>query len=185
MEKIQVTLLEMLEDRGYRDFLVSEVLDGKGKKCSFRDSDLVVVAEKNDSKLFVFFNNEDKLYINSMRRYQWVMKDKKVKDSIIIHVGDITPAAFSLFTDNMQHFHEKELTRNITHHELYSKHVRLTNPEIEELTRSIEFKHLPSIQMVDSIVKYHGWKEGDVIRIRRNIYTATKKNLFFFRKVVK
>lgn len=65
-------------------------------------------------------------------------------------------------------FHDKELTFNKTKHVLVPKHERLSDEKASEFKRNYKGPQA-HILITDPIVKYYGWRLGDVIMITRDL----------------
>lgn len=60
-----------------------------------------------------------------------------------------------------------EMLFNPTSHYLVPRHELLTSDEVQELSSHVDLNKIPWISIEDPIVKYYGYKVGDIIRIHR------------------
>jgi DNA-directed RNA polymerase subunit H (RpoH/RPB5) len=156
---VERTVREMLADRCYTD-----IQEG--------DEPVFFIATKVRSKIVVFYHAKEKLRIEHVRKYQTLLEDEKPLDVIVIHQESITPSAATLLTSlNIIPFHERELWNNLTRHKLYFKHTKLSDEEVLKLLAQYMTTKLllPMISIHDPVVKYFGWKLGDVVKITRGL----------------
>lgn len=71
---------------------------------------------------------------------------------------------------SLQYFHIKNLLFNPTKHQLVPKHIKLSNDEVTELMEKYMIKgkaQMPYILHNDTIAKWLGLKQGDIVKIQR------------------
>lgn len=176
----------MLRDRGY---LVSQK-ELERTKDEFRNEfgdeprrdDLTVFVPKVDDpteQIFVFFAEEPKVGVKTIKTYAQRMRDESVARAIMVIQASLTPHAKQSLVDVMPQFHietfqEAELLVNITEHTLVPKHQLLTDDEKKTLLLRYKVKdtQLPRIQLSDPVARYYGVKRGQVLRIVRPSETA-------------
>ncbi|GLC44283.1 hypothetical protein PLESTB_000760800 [Pleodorina starrii] len=184
--RVRRTCLQMLNDRGY---LVSQE-EINTTKDQFRDrfgenprkDDLTILVPKQDDpteQVFVFFPEEQKVGVKTIKLLAERMKDEKVNRAVMVTAVKFTPFAKSALEDmrpkyQIEHFLESELLVNITEHILVPEH-RILSPE-EKRTLLDRYKiketQLPRIQASDAVARYLGLQRGQVVRIVRPSETA-------------
>lgn len=143
---------------------------------------LTLLCQKRDDptdQIFVFFADEPKIGVKSIRHYSDLMEEQRIGRAIVIVQQGITPFAKQVLQNlaprlRMEQFHESELLVNITEHVLVPKHVLLTEDEKAALLDKYKLKEtqLPRIQTTDPISRYYGLTPGNVVKIVRPSETA-------------
>lgn len=189
--RIRKTVMQLCHDRGYlvtQDELDQTLEEFKGQfgdKPSERKpsrSDLIVLVAHNDDptdQMFVFFPEEPKVGIKTIKTYCQRMQEENITRAIIVVQVGMTPSAKTALTDMapkyiLEQFIEAELLVNITEHMLVPEHVVMTPEEKSELLQRYKLKEsqLPRIQQGDPVSRYFGLKRGHVVKIIRNSETA-------------
>lgn len=212
--RIRKTVMQLCHDRGYLvtqdelDQTLEQFKEQFGDKPSEKRparSDLIVLVAHNDDptdQLFVFFPDEPKIGIKTIKTYCQRMQEEKIhryvfwKDflhddyiklysivsftrAIIVVQQGMTPSAKQSLVDMapkyiLEQFLESELLINITEHELVPEHIVLTPDEKEELLTRYKLKEnqLMRIQAGDPVARYFGLKRGQVVKIIRPSETA-------------
>uniref|UniRef100_A0A061QSZ9 DNA-directed RNA polymerase II subunit E n=1 Tax=Tetraselmis sp. GSL018 TaxID=582737 RepID=A0A061QSZ9_9CHLO len=184
--RVRRTCLQMLRDRGY---LIAEAelnqtkeqfTDKHGDEPS-RENLTVLVCKQDDptDQIFVFFPEELKIGVVTIKTYFNRMKEDGVNRAIMVMPGELTSFAKTTLQDIsskflIEQFKEHELLVNITHHILVPEH-RLLSPEEKRalLNRyKVSDTQLPRIQMADPVARYYGLQRGQVVRIVRPSETA-------------
>lgn len=105
-----------------------------------RSSLIVLVAHNDDptDQMFVFFPDEPKIGIKTIKTYCSRMQDENIHRAIIVVQAGMTPSAKQSLVDMapkyiLEQFLESELLINITEHELVPEHVVMTPEEKQEL----------------------------------------------------
>eukprot|EP00808_Paulinella_micropora_P016962 g76100.t1 len=188
--RVRKTINEMLRDRNF-------TLDREEKQLteqSFierfsdppdRDKMTMLVAnpDKAEDQMMVFFSQEAKLGIKSIRNYedQMTHMTPKVNHAIVVVQNNCTPACRQTIEQMRQQgeitieiFMETELLVNITQHVLVPEHQVLQDEEKEALLKKYKLKpsQLPRMQQTDPVAKYYGLKTGQVVKIKRPSETA-------------
>ncbi|XP_054646390.1 DNA-directed RNA polymerases I, II, and III subunit RPABC1 [Dunckerocampus dactyliophorus] len=184
--KIRKTIMQLCHDRGY---LVSqEELDQTLEefKMKFGDqprrTDLNVLVAHNDDptdQMSVFFPEEPKVGIKTIKMYCQKMQEENITRAIIVVQMGMTPSAKQSLVDMapkyiLEQFLQQELLINITEHELVPEHTVMTKEEVTELLARYKLKEsqLPRIQAGDPVARYFGLKRGQVVKIIRPSETA-------------
>lgn len=189
--KIRKTIMQLCHDRGYLvtqdelDQTLDEFKAQFGDKPSERKpsrSDLIVLVAHNDDptdQMFVFFPEEEKVGIKTIKTYCQRMQEENITRAIIIVQVGMTPSAKQALVDMapkyiLEQFLESELLINITEHMLVPEHVVMTPEEKQELLERYKLKEsqLPRIQQGDPVARYFGLKRGQVVKIIRPSETA-------------
>jgi len=189
--RIRKTIMQLCHDRGY--LVTQDELDQTLDqfKASFGDkpserrpsrNDLIVLVAHNDDptdQMFIFFPEEPKVGIKTIKAYCQRMQEENITRAIIIVQTGMTPSAKQSLFDMapkyiLEQFLEAELLVNITEHELVPEHVVLTVDEKTELLARYKLKdvQLPKIQSGDPVARYLGLKRGQVVKIVRPSETA-------------
>jgi DNA-directed RNA polymerase I, II, and III subunit RPABC1 len=129
--------------------------------------------------MFVFFPEEPKVGIKTIKQYCQRMQEKNISRAIIVVQTGMTPSAKQSLVDMapkyiLEQFMEAELMINITEHELVPQHIVMTPDEKKELLQRYKLKdyQLPRIQLSDPVARYFGLKRGQVVKIIRPSETA-------------
>lgn len=145
-------------------------------------SDLIILVAHNDDptdQMFVFFPDDPKIGIKTIRTYCKRMQEENITRAIIVVQQGMTPSAKQSLVDMapkyvLEQFLESELLINLTEHELVPEHVVMTPEEKKELLNKYKLKEnqLMRIQAGDPVARYYGLKRGQVVKIIRASETA-------------
>merc|ERR1712168_1416481 len=170
MWRIRKTVMQMCHDRGY--LVTQDELDQTIEQ-------LVAHNEDPTDQMFVFFPEEEKVGIKTIKQYCTRMQEESISRAIIVVQNGMTPSAKQALVDMapkyiLEQFLETELLVNVTEHDLVPEHVVLTTEEKTELLTRYKLKdhQLPRIQQGDTIARYYGLKRGNIIKIIRPSETA-------------
>lgn len=180
------TVAQMLSDRGYLVATEDTHITLDDFKKRFGEAPernkLTLLCQKRDDptdQVFVFFADEAKVGVKTIRQYAEMMESEKIFRAIVVVESGITPFAKQVLQNlaprlQMEQFHESELLVNITEHVLVPKHVLLMPDEKRALLDKYKLKEtqLPRIQTQDPIARYYGLSQGDVVKITRPSETA-------------
>jgi len=189
--RIRKTVMALSHDRGYLvtqdelDQTLDQFRVAFGDKPSERRparSDLIILVAHNDDptdQMFVFFPEEAKVGIRTIRAYCKRMQEENITRAIIVVQNGMSPSAKQSLVDMapkyiLEHFLEAELLINITEHDLVPEHVVMTPEEKRELLIKYKLKEnqLMRIQAGDPVARYYGLKRGQVVKIIRSSETA-------------
>lgn len=189
--RVRKTIMNLCHDRGYlisQDELNQSLEEFKrefGDKPSENKparSDLTVLCAHNDNatdRMFVFFPEEPKIGINTIKSFCTRMQDEGISRAIIIVQQGMTPSAKQAMKNVapefiLEDFLESEMLINITEHELVPQHILLSKEEKEELFARYKLKESQLMKMLtsDPVARYYGYKRGQVIKIVRKSDTA-------------
>uniref|UniRef100_A0A672I9X4 DNA-directed RNA polymerases I, II, and III subunit RPABC1 n=1 Tax=Salarias fasciatus TaxID=181472 RepID=A0A672I9X4_SALFA len=179
--KIRKTIMQLCHDRGYLvtqdelDQTLDEFKSQFGDKPSEgrpRRTDLTVLVAHNDDptdQMFVFFPEEPKVGIKTIKMYCQRMQEENITRAIIVVQMGMTPSAKQSLVDMapkyiLEQFLQQELLINITEHELVPEHIYPY--------RQYGESQLPRIQAGDPVARYFGLKRGQVVKIIRPSETA-------------
>uniref|UniRef100_A0A7N4PAI4 DNA-directed RNA polymerases I, II, and III subunit RPABC1 n=1 Tax=Sarcophilus harrisii TaxID=9305 RepID=A0A7N4PAI4_SARHA len=147
-----------------------------------RRTDLTVLVAHNDDptdQMFVFFPEEPKVGIKTIKMYCQRMQEENITRALIVVQQGMTPSAKQSLVDMapkyiLEQFLQQELLINITEHELVPEHVVMTKEEVTELLARYKLREnqLPRIQAGDPVARYFGIKRGQVVKIIRPSETA-------------
>lgn len=172
-----ITVLEMMEDRGYDVSKYSKDISIDDFHVLYTTGNLDLVVSKPD-------NEDDMVYIKffvvskSLAKKDFTVLSEKIKEDygdikIIIIAEDYPPAALKkdiAKNKNIQFFLFKQLVINITKHVKVPKHTVLSEEEAQTLvfdrykcTRA----QLPKILATDPVAKYYDMKQGQICKIVR------------------
>ncbi|XVF88580.1 hypothetical protein PTKIN_Ptkin19aG0062100 [Pterospermum kingtungense] len=184
--QIRKTVLQMLKDRGYfvGDFEINmpkEQFISKYGENMKREDLIINKVSRNDSsdQIYVFFPDEAKVGVKTMKMYTNRMKSENVFRAILVVQQNLTPFARTCINEISSKFHlevfqEAELLINVKEHSLVPEHQVLTTEEKKTLLQRYTVKEtqLPRIQVSDPIARYYGLKRGQVVKIIRSSETA-------------
>ncbi|KDR22002.1 DNA-directed RNA polymerases I, II, and III subunit RPABC1 isoform X1 [Zootermopsis nevadensis] len=177
--RIRKTVMQLCHDRGYLvtqdelDQTLEQFKEQFGDKPSEKRparSDLIVLVAHNDDptdQMFVFFPDEPKIGIKTIKTYCQRMQEENIHRAIIVVQQGMTPSAKQSLVDMapkyiLEQFLESELLINITEHELVPEHVVMTPEEKQELLSRYKLREnqLMRIQAGDPVARYFGLKRG-------------------------
>ncbi|CEO97159.1 RPB5 like protein [Plasmodiophora brassicae] len=184
--RVRRTVAQMLSDRNYLVGTDDTQMTLDQFKSRFSDTPernkLTMLCQKRDDptdQIFVFFADEAKVGVKTIRGYAETMEQEKIFRAIVIVEAGITPFAKQVLVNlaprlRMEQFHESELLVNITQHVLVPKHILLMPEEKKTLLAKYKLKEtqLPRIQTSDPIARYYGLVPGEVVKIIRPSETA-------------
>lgn len=189
--RIRKTVMQLCHDRGYLvtqdelDQSLDQFKQNFGDRPSERQPsrlELTILVAHNDDptdQMFVFFPEEAKIGIKTIKTYCQRMQEENISKAIIVVQQGMTPSAKQSLVDMapkyiLEQFLESELLINITEHELVPEHVVMTPEEKQELLARYKLKdgQLMRIQSGDPVARYYGLKRGQVVKIIRNSDTA-------------
>ncbi len=111
--------------------------------------------------MFVFFPEEVKIGIKTIRSYCKRMQEENITRAIIVVQQGMTPSAKQSLVDMapkyiLEQFLESELLVNLTEHELVPEHVVMTPEEKRELLAKYKLREnqLMRIQAGDPVARY-------------------------------
>jgi len=146
-----------------------------------RDDLTIFVAKKEDptDQIFVFFPEEVKVGVKTIKNLAERMRNQGVKRAIMVVQQNMTPFAKQCLSEMQPKYHielfqEAELLVNITKHVLVPEHRILTREEKKTLLARYKVKEtqLPRIQFSDPVARYYGMNRGQIVRIVRPSETA-------------
>ena len=185
--RIRKTVCKMLNARGYlvaqaeldrdKDSFTEEFGEDPRRDALTLQLDL---REDPTQHIFVFFPDEEKVGVKTIKEYAKRMKDEQVNRAIIVVQQSLTPFARQSLLEcqaqkfYIEQFQEAELLVNITDHVLVPEHILLSDEQKRVLLDRYKVKEtqLPRIQMHDPVARYFGMRRGQVVRIIRPSETA-------------
>jgi DNA-directed RNA polymerase I, II, and III subunit RPABC1 len=211
--KIKRTQVEMVRDRGYdiseEEWIIKTTVDEFFKVYGVLDD-----AARYEKLSYTYNNSQGKQlhvfypilttnkYLTSSEISSILTIIKTIRDIIIIsetyYTADLNKQlnqlqAKNLYENienilNIQHFLYDELLFNITHHNLVSKHVILSDTEAQnDVLKYTTFDKLPEISIDDPVSKYFNAKIGQIIEITVNNVNPFSDNItdnyLFYRAV--
>lgn len=128
-----------------------------------------------EEQIMVFFPQEDKLRVTSLRNIKDIMKEKNIKRALVVTKNGITPAAQKELVGKFKKieiFKETDFLTDITKHVLVPKHKIITKKEREEILKKYSLNELPKILESDPQIRRIGGQKEDIIYIERLSETA-------------
>mmetsp|Transcript_40903 Transcript_40903/g.36095 ORF Transcript_40903/g.36095 Transcript_40903/m.36095 type:complete len:212 (+) Transcript_40903:41-676(+) len=181
------TCQQMLSDRGYNvteeDLMSSFDSFKEDYKHNPNRRNFKIYATKRDddsNAIIVFFPDDDKLGVPTIKEVCNTMKDNDVTKGIIVCKNDITAFARRALEKvrgscHIETFKQSELMINITKHKLVPRHEILTMFEKNKLMARYKLNaesQLPRIQKLDPVARYFGAEKGQIFKITRQSETA-------------
>uniref|UniRef100_A0A2P2I0E3 DNA-directed RNA polymerases I, II, and III subunit RPABC1 n=1 Tax=Hirondellea gigas TaxID=1518452 RepID=A0A2P2I0E3_9CRUS len=189
--RIRKTIMQLCHDRGYLvtqeelEQTLEQFKEQFGNKPSERRparSDLIVLVAHNDDptdQMFVFFPDEGKVGVRTIKTYCTRMQEENIQRAVIVVQSGMSFSAKQALVDMapkyiLEQFLESELLINIMEHDLVPEHVVMTPEEKQELLTRYKLKdnQLMRIQQGDPVARYFGLKRGQVVKIIRSSETA-------------
>lgn len=177
--------MQMLKDREYfvTDYEIEmkkhQFIEKYGENLKREDLVINKTKQRNNEQIYVFFPEEAKVGVKTLKTYTNRMKSENVSRAILVVQQSLTPFAKSCVSEmmpkfTMEIFQEAELLVNIKEHVLVPEHQILKDDEKKTLLARYTVKEtqLPRIQVSDPIARYYGLKRGDVVKIIRPSETA-------------
>lgn len=154
--------------------IVKEMIINRGYTVIQEEKDMNYIATSKDDKCFVCFCN--KLCKNQTQIYLLYMEKEDISHIIIVYKTSITPSGNDIINIQKNKWFEmfkcSSIQFNPINHILVPIH-SLYNGKYND------YQNLPKITTRDPIVKFLGFKEGDIIKIKR------RNKLIILRLVVK
>lgn len=186
---IRKTCHEILRDRGYiiPDEDINLTMDAFKASHNHEDAkywrdQMTILASKKDDpadQIFVFFSDESRLGVKTIRSYMNRMDTLNISRALLICKGGVSAFVNQILvsiqpTKIIEQFKESELMINITKHCLVPKHYILDEEQKETLLKRYKLKptQLPRIEVNDAISRYYGLTKGQIVRIVRPSETA-------------
>lgn len=177
--KVYNTVLNMLKNRGYES--VPEI--DYNTFINMKRPDLTIITKtKPDAiikqgPIIVFFPEEEKVGIKTIKTYYEEMIEQDIKRGIIVVKSCVTSFAKNEIGRNdiyLETFEEDSLIFDITTHELVPKHILLTQEEKVDILKKYKAKEsqFPKLSINDPVSRYYDFKKLDLIKIVRPSETA-------------
>jgi len=169
MDQAKTVSHEMLNMRGYK------------LKSESEDSSHRIFSNAADHNIIVFFDTHEKINKNILSKYNQLMNDLNIKESILVYSGTITTTTSKLIdalnqSKQIQIFNIDELTFNITKHVLQPNFEKLSIDDKNEVINLLGRK-IPIMRYNDAISKFYNYKKGDIIQV------TNKQNVISYRIV--
>eukprot|EP00899_Mesostigma_viride_P010127 jgi/Mesvir1/19115/Mv12858-RA.1 len=194
------TVMQMLCDRDYLiltadlDMTKDQFVENFSEEPR-REQLTIFAPKKNDpaDKIFVFFPEEAKVGVKTIKQYAEQMTRESVMSAILVVQQGLTPFARTCLAEfnatkrssdedgggslkqfRLEVFEENELLFNLTKHYLVPKHYLLTPEEEQHLLHRYKVKkeQLPRMQVTDPVARYYGMHRGNICKIIRASETA-------------
>lgn len=156
-ERIYTVIREMFEQRGY-----SRITDKR---------EYITARKQDGSKICMFKTIKQKVGVKDVTECIGAMKLGNIKHCVIV-CEDITPATKNMVKTLpvlemvVEIFNVEDVRINITKHSLVPKHEKLPDDEAKDFKKKYGVK-IPVMLREDPIVKFYGYKRGNIIRVIR------------------
>jgi DNA-directed RNA polymerase I, II, and III subunit RPABC1 len=169
--RVYRTVLTMLKKRGLDNVPALMSYD------EFKDIPRNNLTIKIPGNILVYFPDEDKIGVKTIRSCKTEMAESSIKRAILVVRESITSFAKKYeieSSDEIEIFKESQLYFDITEHELVPKHEKLSEQEKKELLERLSIKeiNLPKLLKTDAVSRFYGYHKADVIKITRPSETA-------------
>eukprot|EP00899_Mesostigma_viride_P023799 jgi/Mesvir1/4603/Mv15828-RA.1 len=185
--RVRKTVLTMLKDRGYS--VTKEELDETKEEFRLRFGEdpsrqqMTIQKEKKNNpaeQIFVFFPDEAKVGVKTIKQYAEKMKSEDVMRAIVVVQVSLTPFAKQCLAEmapagfHIEQFQDCELLVNITKHALVPTHSVLSPAEQDKVLQHYKVKkeQLPRMQVTDPVARYYGMRRDQIVKIIRPSETA-------------
>lgn len=126
-----------------------------------------LIGRKPNGKLIhLHILQTDKLNVNIIKYYYALFHTDGINHGIIVYQNVVTSSVKKILSNindiHIELFQLRELTFNITKHRLVPKHISVLPIEGEDISK------YPVIKKTDPVVRFHGFKPGNLIKIIRN-----------------
>ncbi|KAL8459553.1 hypothetical protein ACS0TY_036883 [Phlomoides rotata] len=166
--RIRTTVMQMLCDRGY-EVVDTEIRTTKAEFIQkygegMKREDLILLKKLRSDhsvQIFVFFPDEPKVGVKTMKTYTNRMKEDNVHRAILVVQQNLTPFAKTCISEISSKY-QLEVFQVLTPEEKKTLLERYTVKETQ----------LPRIQISDPVARYYGLKRGQVVKIIRPSETA-------------
>ncbi len=160
------TLKSMIQTRGFfysENSIEKAIQKGKGK------TSYAVQYKRKDTTLDVLFVQQ-KTEKKSIRNYTSALKNNDQLVVIFLSNNYEPSRVFDNEDDRVCIFNADEFAQNILLHKWVPKHQKIDKKELDYITHIYQLPALESLPLIshkDPVVKFNGWRCGDVIRITR------------------
>lgn len=160
------TLKSMIQARGY--FYTEKSIENAKQKGKGKTTYTIQYRRKDKTLTILFLqqNTEKKQikkYVNTLGKNDQLI--------VIFLSNDYDPSRLlGIEDDRVSTFNVNELAQNILLHQWVPKHQKVDKKEISYIKHIYQLAtldSLPLISHIDPVVKFNGWRCGDVIRITR------------------
>ena len=177
--RVRKTSMEMLEDRGYQISEEDQNINYEDFTGRLEENAIQLIATSRENPLkiayvtFILearsFSKKDLVALKATMDEKYPTNEVTV---IIVQDKQTPQIAKELQNDEYklyEIFSMKNLMFNITHHEIVSKHILLTQEEADLILKQYQTTRaqLPKLLTTDPVAKYYGMKAGDVCKIIR------------------
>eukprot|EP01084_Bolivina_argentea_P223254 377781_1 len=181
------TVNQMLKDRGFvieeeelnKSFHTFKTeYDERPSRVEFKI--YAVHQDDTSNNILVFFPEEEKLGVPTIKEVCKTMEENEVTKGIIVMKIEVTAFARRALEKvsgrcQIETFKQSELMINITQHKLVPTHEILSDKDKRQLLDKYKLNseaQLPRIQKLDPVARYFGAQKGQVFKITRQSETA-------------
>ena len=147
----------MIQKRGEKELIE---IESKCGLVAMNDKTILFIPPTTD-------NSIDKIKNEHVNFIVYLLQEHNKQHAIVAHDA-IAPQAYEILrthtVSNIELFMFKHLLFDPTTHVLTPPHTRI---KIEDIGKMFKAEHLPKILTTDPIVRFYGWKVGDVIEIKQ------------------
>jgi len=192
---IKRTQLEMVHDRGYNIDPERAILDmdldqferyitqlASEQNVPIRNalSRIYEPLSEGKRRMLVFYASKGgsakQIPLDVIRMFTKLIHDHPIEEAILVVDAPLSSKAnqslSEIYNVNWQVFYDQDLTYNPVKRYDTAKHIRLTEQEKVQKLQEMRTdpSRLPIIRQGDPMVRYYGWRHGDIIKTIRHDY---------------
>lgn len=129
------------------------------------------IAKSPTDTCLIWFCTLEKLNVDAMKEFIKELELRKMKNGLVVYQNVMTSSTKKIleycFKYSIQTIEIQRLQFDLTKHEYYNPHRKLTKDEVQQLKEKIALTSLPIILKTDAVCQYFHFQKGDVLEIIR------------------